>query len=230
MAQKEPENDDIIKYLGFGVYPGKVEEFWSSTDEEKQFRQQVKARGGQVGVLDRETAILNVRLMSKVDRIISYIGSVLLVIAFFLPVYSFDVNGKTVSGSAISLLANFGAAGGYAAWGGAIMVLSLIVFTLFLIACPVAGVINFLGLMNKKQGDEYLAVVKDKSRILFIPMSLFGLLFLLLMIGCQQPFGSLGVDAFGDAFNLAAIFKLTGIGFWLNIAGLAIGFAERRGI
>jgi hypothetical protein len=230
MANKEPDNDDIIKYLGFGVHPGKIENFWRSEDEEKQFRQEVKARGGKIGVLDRETAILNTNLMTGVDKIIAVIGSVLLVISFFLPIYSFSVGDRQVSGSAVSFFANLGTIGGYAAWGGAIMVLTMVVLCLILIACPVTGILNILGLLNKKKNDEYIAAVKKSSRYIFIPIALYGLLIFLLLVGAPQPFGSLGVNALGESLSLGAIFTMTGVGFWLNIAGLAIGFAEGRGI
>ncbi len=236
MAKKEsnepvaPGNDDIIKYLGFGVHPGKIEKFWKTEDEEKQYRQEVRARGGKIGVLDRETAILNTNLMTGVDKIIALIGSALLIISFFLPVYSFTVGNNQISGSAISFFANLGTIGGYAAWGGAVMVLAMIAFSLILIACPVAGILNILGLLNRKRNDEYIAAVKKSSRIIFIPMALYALFILFLLIGAPQPFGSLGVSALGEYLSLGAIFTMTGIGFWLNIAGLAIGFAEGRGI
>jgi hypothetical protein len=227
MANKEPENDDIIKYLGFGVYPGKIEEFWASEDEEKQFRQVVKARDGKVGVLARETSILNTRLMSKADRIISYLGSLLLVVALFFPIYSFQIGENHVSGSALSYLINIGTVAGGASESGFILLLAFLIFTLILIACPVAGVINFLGLINKAQGDDYLEAVKKNSRFLFIPMGLFGLFILLLLIGSPMP---QGLSTLGSSFGFGAIFTMTGAGFWLLIAGLAIGFAERRGI
>jgi hypothetical protein len=35
---------------------------------------------------------------------------------------------------------------------------------------------------------------------------------------------------FGDDLNMTAICKLTGLGFWMNIAGIAILLAERRGL
>jgi hypothetical protein len=230
MANNEPDNDDIIKYLGFGVHPGKIEKFWTSEDEEKQFRQEVKARGGKIGVLDRESAILNTNPMSGADKIIAMIGSALLIISFFLPVYSFSMGDKQVSGSAISFFTNLGTIGGYAAWGGAVMVLAVVVFCLMLIACPAAGIFNILGLMSKKKNDDYVAAVKKSSRVIFIPLALYALFIMLLLIGAPQPFGSLGVSAFGESLSLGAIFTMTGIGFWLNIAGLAIGFAEGRGI
>jgi hypothetical protein len=233
MANKEskepvgPENDDFIKYLGFGVYPGKIEEFWTSDDEEKQYRQVVKARGGKVGVLQRETSILNTKLMSKVDRIISYIGSILLVVALFFTIYSLQIGDNHIYGSALSYLMNIGTIVGGASESGFILLLAWLVFTLILIACPVAGVINFLGLLNKAQGDEYLEAVKKNSRFLFIPMLLFSLFILLLLIGSPMP---RALSTLGSSFGFGAIFTMTGAGFWLLIAGLAIGFAERRGI
>jgi hypothetical protein len=222
-----PENDDIIKYLGFNVHPGKIEEFWTSTDEEKEFRQKVKARGGKVDVLNREAALLNTKLMSKADKIISYIGSLLLVIGLVFPIYSYQIGDKVISGSFFSYLANIGTIMGGASDSGFILILAFLVFTLYLIACPVAGVINFLGLLNKAQGDEYLENVKKNSRIFFIPMALFGLMILLLLVGSPMP-GDL--SSLGGSFGFGAIFTMTGAGFWLLVAGLAIGFAERRGI
>lgn len=227
MAQKEPENDDIVKYLGFGVHPGKIGEFWSSGDEEKSYRQEVKARGGKIGVLDRDSAILNTTLMSGVDKVIAYVGSILLILAIFLPVYSFDLNGKQVSGSLLSYLINIGTIFGGAADSGFILILACLVATLFLISCPALGVLNILGLMNKAKGDDYLEMVKKNTRFIFIPLMLFGLLLLLLIIGGGMP---RGLAPLGEAFNLGAIFTMTGIGFWLSIGGLAIIFAERRGI
>jgi hypothetical protein len=230
MAKQEQTGDDIIKFLGFGVHPGKIEEFWQSEDEKKSYIKEVQARGGKMDVLEREAALLNVKLMNPADKIISYIGSILLVISFFLPIYSFDISGTRVSGSAISLFLNLPLIGGYASWGGFIMEFALFIFMLFIIACPVIGVLNILGLMNKYQGDDYLTTVKDKSRCVIIPILLLGLLFFILLIGTPQPFGSLGVDAFGEQLNISALFLMTGLGFWMNIAGLAIVFAQRRGL
>ncbi len=54
MAKKEPDSEDIIKYLGYQVHPGKIGEFWQSEDEKKQYVKQVQARGGQMSALERE--------------------------------------------------------------------------------------------------------------------------------------------------------------------------------
>jgi hypothetical protein len=233
MAEKQPNTDDIIRYLGYGVHPGKIGEFWSTEEEKKQYLQHVKAGGGQTSVLDRDSAILNVKLITGVDKIIGLIGSIMLIISFFMPVYSFTINpgsnaARDISGSAISFFINMPLIGGYASWGGGVMIWAMIVFAAILIACPIAGVFNIMGLMNKRQGEGYFQAVKDYSKYVYIPFYLYILLFVVLLFGTPHPFGSLGV--FGDDFNLSVIFRLTGIGFWMNIAGMAIVLAERRGL
>jgi len=233
MADKQPTADDIIKYLGYGVHPGKIDDFWKSEEEKKQYLQRIKAMGAQQSAFDRETAILNVIPITGVDKVIGFIGSILLIISFFMPVYSFTVNpgGETarqISGSAISFFINLPLIGGYASWGGGVMIWALVIFGAILVACPIVGVLNILGLINKQKGEGYFQAIRDYSRYAFIPLFLYILLFVVLLFGTPHPFGSLGV--FGDSFNLTAIFRLTGIGFWLNIAGLAIVLAERRGL
>jgi len=227
MAKKEPNGEDIIKYLGYNVHPGKIGEFWQSEEEKKRYVQEVRERGGVQSVMERESALLNVRLMTPVDRIIGFIGSAFLILSFFLPVYSFDAGGQHVSGSAISYFINIGNVIGGASEGGFILLLAMLLFTLVLLANPVLGVLNILGLVNKQQGDAYLEAVKKNTRLTFILLILYGVLFLALLIGASQP---AGLSSYGDTFGLASIFKLTGVGFWLGIAGLAIVFAERRGI
>ncbi len=230
MGDKKPDSDAIYKFLGFDVYPGKVENFWKSDDEKKHFVRQVKARNGQISVLDRDTALLNIKSMTIVDKAISIIGGAILILAFFLPVYSIDPSGRGISGSGISYFLNLPFIAGYAAWGGIVMVLTIIIFSLLLISCPVAGVLNILGVLNKNKGDKYLETVKKYTRFTYVPILLYALLFIILIFGAPHPFGSLGVSGIGETLNLLAIFTLTGIGFWLNIVGLILGFAQARGI
>ncbi len=230
MGDKKPASDAIYKFLGFDVYPGKVEDFWKSDDEKKRFVKQVKARNGQISVLDRDTALLNIKSMTAVDKAISIIGGAILILAFFLPVYSIDPSGRGISGSGISYFLNLPFIASYAAWGGIVMILTIIIFFLLLISCPVAGVLNILGVLNKNKGDKYLETVKKFNRFTYIPILLYALLFIILIFGAPHPFGSLGVSGIGETLNLLAIFTLTGIGFWLNIVGLILGFAQARGI
>ncbi len=230
MGNKKPDSDAIYRYLGFDVYPGNVEDFWKSDDEKKRFVRQVKARDGQISILDRDTAILNIKSMTAVDKAVSIIGGAILILAFFLPVYSIDPSGRGISGSAISFFLNLPFIGSYAAWGGIAMILTIIIFSLLLLSCPVAGILNILGVLNKNKGDKYLETVKKFNRFTYIPILLYAVLFIILLFGGPHPFGSLGIDGIGESLSLLAIFTMTGVGFWLNIVGLILGFAQARGI
>jgi hypothetical protein len=230
MGNKKPDSDAIYRYLGFDVYPGNVEDFWKTDDEKKRFIRQVKARDGQISILDRDTAILNIKSMTVVDKAVSIIGGAILIMAFFLPVYSIDPSGRGISGSAISYFLNLPFIGSYAASGGIVMVLTMIIFALLLLSCPVAGVLNILGVLNKNKGDKYLETVKRYNRFTYVSILLYAVLFIILLFGGPHPFGSLGIDGIGESLSLLAIFTMTGIGFWLNIVGLILGFAQARGI
>jgi len=230
MGKKEPDPDAIFRYLGFGISPGSIKEFWESEDEKKKYLKGVKARGARLSTLERETSMRNINLMTAADKIFSLIGGIILIIAFFFPVYSIDPGGKAISGSGISYLLNLPFIGSYASGGGIIMILIMIVFTLILLACPAAGVLNILGLFNKKKGDLYLETVKKYTRFTYVPIILYIVLIILLVTGAPHPFGSLGIKALGNNLGFGAIFTMAGCGFWLNVVGLLFGFAQSRGI
>ncbi|MEE9553702.1 MAG: hypothetical protein V3W18_05340 [candidate division Zixibacteria bacterium] len=230
MGKRQPDADDKFRYLGFDINPGKIGEFWQSDDERKKYLKHIQAADSQLSVLDRESSLVNVNLMSSADRIVSFIGNIILILAFFLPAYSITLQGKILSGSAISYFLNLPFIGAYAAWGGAGMILTVIVYSLILIACPAAGVLNIIGLINKNKGDDYLETVKKYSRFTFVPILLYIALLVILLFGGPQPFGSLGAEAIGKSLNLMAIFTIAGFGFWVNIAGLSIAFAQSRGL
>jgi hypothetical protein len=178
--------------------------------------------------MDREAAILNIKLMTGADKFFGFVGSIFLIFAFFLPLYSFAVGDRQIAGSAISFFLNMPLVGGYASWGGEVMIAAAVILALIVVACPIAGFLNIIGLLNKKKGDNFFEAIKGYSRFVYIPMFLYILLVIVLLIGTPHPFGSLG--AFGDDFNLSAVFRMTGLGFWLSIAGMAIVIAERRGL
>lgn len=230
MGKNEPDPDAMYRYLGFGISPGKIKEFWESEEEKKKYLKEVEARGDRPAILDRETSMKNVNLMTGVDKVFSLIGGVILIIAFFFPIYSIDPDGKAISGSGISYLLNLPFIVPYAFAGGIIMIFAFIVFTLILLTCPVAGVLNILGLFNKNRGDEYLVTIKKYNRFTYVPIFLYLIMFVVLVFGAPHPFGSLGIKALGDQLGFAAIFTLTSYGFWLNIVGLLFGFAQSRGI
>jgi len=230
MAKKAPDPDDLYKFLGFDISPGKIKEFWKSEAEKKQYLKGVEARGGVLSVLERETGLTQANLMTTADKVTSVIGALFLLIGFFLPVYSIDPQGVAISGSGISYFMNIPFIGGYASYSGINMILAAIVFGAFLITCPVAGVFNLLGILNKNKDDIYLETVKKYSRFNLVPLLLLIIFFAILILGAPHPFGSLGIEALEGGFNFNALFSMTGIGFWFMIIGITFGFAQSRGL
>ena len=230
MAKKAPDPDDLYRFLGFQISPGKIKEFWKSEAEKKQYLKGVEARGGVLSVLERETGLTNINLMTTADKVTSIIGALFLIVGFFLPVYSISTSETVISGSAISYFMNIPFIGGYASYSGIMMILAAIVFGAFLLSCPVAGVLNIMGILNKSKDDEYLETVKKFTRFNLVPIILSALFFVILVIGAPHPFGSLGMESLGIALNVSAYFTMTGMGFWFMIVGMVFGFAQARGL
>ena len=166
MEKKEPVSDEHIKYLGFDVCPGKIGKFWGSDEEKDQYLKRIKSRKRPFSILDRDAAILNVRLMTTTDKAISLLGSLMLVVSFFLPVYSVQFHDQNLTGSAISLFANLPFILGYASWSGPVMVLAIIALLGIVISCPAVGVLNAVGLFNKSEGSE----AKQRCKSLITPL------------------------------------------------------------
>ena len=230
MAKKAPDPDDLYRFLGFEISPGKIKEFWKSEAEKKQYLKGVEARGGVLSVLERETGLTQVNLMTTADKVTSIIGALFLIVGFFLPVYPISSGENVISGSAISFFMNIPFIGGYASYSGINMILAAIVFGAFLLSCPVAGVLNIMGILNKAKGDDYLDEVKKYTRFNMVPILLLSLFFVILVLGAPHPFGSLGIEALGTSLNVGAFFSMSGLGFWFFVTGMIFGFAQARGL
>jgi hypothetical protein len=228
MEKERADSDEIYRYLGFDVHPGRVKEFWGSESEKKEYVKLVK--GKSFSLLDRDKAILNINMMSTTDRMVSLAGSLLLIMSFFLPVYSFQLQNRAIAGSGINYFLNLPFIGSYATCGGFVMMLIAILFALILICCPIAGALNLIGVLNRAKGDSYFVNLKKYSRFTFVPIFVYLALFVVLILGVSHPFGWLGSESLCEKLNFAAVFKMTGVGFWTNIVGLVLGFAQSRGI
>jgi len=78
MGKKEADPDAIYRYLGLGIHPGKIEEFWDSDEEKKKYAGRVKAQGGKLSILERDNSLRNANLMTSFDKIFSMVGGAIL--------------------------------------------------------------------------------------------------------------------------------------------------------
>lgn len=84
-AQQEVSEETRFKYIGFEIYPGKTKEFWQNEEEKKKFLEEVRQKGSQSTLLERDHSLVKVKVFSSVDKLILTITSILMVVSLFLP-------------------------------------------------------------------------------------------------------------------------------------------------
>lgn len=225
MAKQEKINPEDLRYnyLGFEVMPGKIKEFWASEEEKKQYIEKIRATAGTSHAIERDFSMVNAKLLNKADRIIISLASVLMLVTLFLPYYNFTAYGETIRGSAIGLLFHIGYVGNIVAWGSFIMKLTLILGVVMIIFSPVVGIVNLVALNTGLKGPRYFERLKSAGKLNIVALALYLLLFILVMTGQQNPFGSLGIEALGDRFTFLSLINLTSFGLWLNIGAHFLG-------
>jgi hypothetical protein len=225
MAKTEKSNADELRfnYLGFDYEPGKIKEFWSSDDEKQKFLKKIRDKGGKRASADRDFSVVNAGLLNKADKIIISIASIVMVLSLFLPYYSFQAFDKNISGIALGFIFNLGYVSNIAAWGSLIMQLTMVLAILLIFISPVVGIMNLLALNSGQTKSNYFAKVKAASKLNIYALSLYLLLFILLLTGQANPFGSLGIDALGEQLNFGSLIALAGFGFWANIGAHLLG-------
>jgi hypothetical protein len=225
MAKQEKINPEELRYnyLGFDVVPGKIKEFWASEEEKKQYIEKVRAAAGTSHVIERDFSMVNAKLLNKADRIIISLASALMLLSLFLPYYNFMAFGDTVRGSAIGLLFNISYIGNFVAWGSLVMKLTLILAVIMIIISPLVGVVNLIALNTGLKGQRYFERLKKAGKLNIVALALYLLLFILVMTGQSNPFGSLGIEALGDRFTFLSLINLTSFSLWLNIGAHFLG-------
>jgi len=219
MAKQEKTKPEELRYnyLGFDVVPGKLKEFWASEEEKKLYIDKIRATAGTSHTIERDFSMVNASLLNTADRIIISLASALLVLSLFLPYYNFTAFGATVRGSAIGLLFNIAYVGNIVAWGSLIMKLTLVLAVIMIIISPLVGIANLAALNTGLKNPGYFERLKQAGKLNIVALGLYLLLFILVMTGQPNPFGSLGIEALGENFTFLSFINITSFSLWLNI-------------
>ncbi len=223
MAKQINPEELRYNYLGFEVQPGKLKEFWDSDDEKKRYVKKIRARLGTGHTIERDFSMINAKLINKADRIIISIASALMVFSLILPYYNFDAFGSTVIGSPISFILNLGYISNFVAWGSLIMKLTLILSVFMIVFSPFVGVVNLVALNTGQKKQDYFVRLKKVGKLNVLAIILYLLLFVLVISGQSNPFGSLGIEALGDNFTLLSFISMSSFSLWLNIGAHFLG-------
>lgn len=222
MAERQEEELKRYNYIGFQTYPGKVKEFWQNPEEERAVKEKLKAEN--LGLaFERDESFLFNPVLSKVERSIMMAGALLTVISFFLPWFSFTFGGEHVSVIGPGFLTALPFLGSLGAWGSGLEFSALFTMSALMLITPVLGLLYLVTLAKPgKQDDKSYSRIKTVSQLFYIPIVLWVSTLIIASVGFPMPFGNLGIEEIGSSFDLLSFLSMSGLGFYLTLAGSII--------
>lgn len=219
--KKEPIEETRFRYIGYDVYPKKVSKFWKDNQEEKEYLERAKERKG--ASIERDHSVVFVSTFSKVDRTIMMISSILLIIGFFLPWFSLNLEDKVIGYSPFGYIGKLSLILGYSHWSGPLLAIFALLMLLFMIVSLVYAVLSLVFILKKGEGEKYHHKLKRILQLGFIPIVLWLVLAVISMFGIKTPFlsGS-GIRQLGESFNLITFLSLSGYGMWVVLCCLIV--------
>ena len=206
---EEISEETRFKYIGFEIYPGKTKEFWQTEDEKKKFLEEVRQKRSQSALLERDHSLVKVKVFSKVDKLILTITSLLMVVSLFLPWFSVKGVGSV-----------FFFAIGKLPVGGVLFGIFTVFMILTVLSSAGAGGISLLALYKKySDTDSYLANLKKKLKLNYIPLALWVVLIFISIIGMSAHSADSPV---GGSFNVIDLLTASSLGIWLSLPSLII--------
>jgi hypothetical protein len=224
--EKEDEiSEDLrYKYIGFDIFPKKATGFWKDEEEKKKHLEKIKEEKSQGALLARDHSLVKVSVFSKTDKVVLSIASSLLFISLFVPWFSVRGENLRATYTGLGFIFKLGPLFGYAPLGGFLVSLFLILLLLTILSSFGAGLLNLVSIYKKPNDQErYFSSLKRTLKLGLIPLSLWVILLIVSVVGMPTPFaGVLGVEGWGDSFNLLNFLALSSFGIWLCLPCLII--------
>jgi hypothetical protein len=224
--KEEKISEDLrYKYIGFDIFPKKVKDFWKDEEEKREHLEKVKGEKSQATLLDRDQSLVRISVFSKTDKIVLSIASFLLAISLFIPWFSLRGENLHSTYTGLGFIFKLGVLLGYAPLGGFLLSLFLVLLLLTILSSFGVGVLNLVSIYKKHHNlERYLANLKRTLKLNLIPLSLWVILIIITIIGMPTPFAGalLGVESWGDGFNVINFLALSSYGMWLGLPCLII--------
>lgn len=223
------EGSDLrYRYIGFEVYGPKIDEFFKSDQERREYQSRVEEYAKTHYSPLRSGTAVQAALLTKLDRLVLTLTSIGLIIGGILPWFSvssvygsFNVLGLT----AFLSISRF--SGILSQFSGMISTLAY-VFSILALAGAVFGVLTLLSLYAKSKSPES-AFLRLKRILLwqYIPLVAWFVLAIYLIVGIEIPFGEAISDIYmikglGPKFNIGTFWAIAQPGMWLTICALII--------
>lgn len=217
---------DRYRYIGFEVYPAKVDPFWKSDAEEKQFESRIKDELGS-STLHRDFSLLEQEAMGKADHWVLTVTAAVMVLTVAMPWVSYRTNAGTDfsmywPGTLGALFGGLGTAFSSGITVGLSALLGLVV----MVGAPLVGVWGLAMIWRKAKSPEaYFSGLRQPLRLGYIFVFAGLAVFLLAFAGGQIPgMGSWGLIDPPENYGIGVLFKILSLGGYLAMAtGMIFG-------
>lgn len=218
------KTEDRFRYIGFQVFPKKVDQFWKSEAEAQQFAAKVKTGLGE-SVLYRESSLLEQEAMGKIDRWVLSAAGLIMVLTVALPWVGYRTSAGTDfsmywPGALGALLGGLGTAFSAGLAVGLSALLALVV----MLGAPVLGAWTLAMVWRKaRTPEQYLIGLRMPLKLSYYVFFAGVLIFLFSLIGGHIPgFESWGLIEGPEKYNTAALFMVLSLGGYLAVAGALV--------
>lgn len=212
--------DSRFRYIGFDVYPKHVPEFWKSDQEAMEYSKRVGAETG-TSSLNREFSLLHVVPVSKVDRVIVTLVSVVMLATLAMPWVHYRM--ATGADQSLSWFGAFGAllgglgdafGGGLATGVSAILGLAIMVLT------PLLGLWTLAMLWKKDVAtDAYLIGLRRPLKIgMWLFLAGVAVVVLSLVGGHIPGYESWGLIEPGEKYDIKTLMTILSFGAYSSLA------------
>ncbi len=217
---------DRFRYIGFEVFPPKIDPFWKSDTEEKQYESQLRSEIG-YSTLHRDFSLLEQEAMGKADHWVLTATSAVMILTVAMPWVSY----RTSAGADFSLywpgaLSMLLGGLGTAFSGGIAVGLSALLGLVVMIGAPIVGAWVLAMIWRKaKTPEAYFGGLRQPLRLGYIFVFAGLAVIVLAFVGGQIPgMGSWGLIDPPETYGFGVLFKILSLGGYLAMAtGMIFG-------
>ena len=224
-APKAPETsaDDRYRYIGFDVFPKQTKPFWKSDAEQKAHLDHVREAGGHFVPLTRSNSIMAAPAISRAERIMIGLSSLLLFLSPFLPWFSVSRSGERFVYSGYVMLLKTGPILDFLSLGPGSLTTSFVLLAILMLVSMLFGLATLYVLFFAKKTDS-----EGHQRLLhrilnwhYLPIVGWVIFFSMTAAPIELPFGpSLGLAEISDSISLVSLTLASTIGLWVPFGAL----------
>jgi len=219
----DAQAEERFRYIGFNVFPKGIQEFWKNDGEKQAHLAHVRESGGKFVPLSRSNSIVAAGSLSKAERLMLTLTSLLMAVSPLLPWFSFTRGEQKFYYSGLSVLFHLGVVREYLGLGPGLLTAALFLLLALMLLSAGFGVatLAFLYAGNKDSSEAYLLRLHKIMTWHYLPILGWMVFFGMASPATPLPYGpSLGLAEVGDRLNIGTLAAASSVGLWIPFAAL----------